>query len=156
MKSIKRIVVGIDFSVYSSEILEYAAGVAERNSAEIVTVSVINKRHIEPIKEAINNEQLRTRVLNDFINEQTEKRTQNMDDLLNQWVPKQVSTKTIIKNGVPFEEILKVVDDENADLLVISSKGRTNFEDFMFGTTSEKIFRYCPVPILSLNLRKQQ
>ncbi|MCP3891298.1 MAG: universal stress protein [Desulfobulbaceae bacterium] len=154
MKAIKRIVVCIDFSVYSSEILEYAAGVAERNSAEIVAVNVINKRQIESIKEAINNEQLRTRVLSDFINDQTEKRIKNMDDLFNQWVPKQVSTKIIIKSGVPFEEILRVVDGENADLLVISSKGRTNFEDYMFGTTAEKVFRHCPVPILSLNVKK--
>jgi len=154
MKAIKRIVVCIDFSVYSSEILEYAAGVAERNSAEIVAVNVINKRQIESIKEAINNEQLRTRLLSDFINDQTEKRIKNMDDLFNQWVPKQVSTKIIIKSGVPFEEILRVVDGENADLLVISSKGRTNFEDYMFGTTAEKVFRHCPVPILSLNVKK--
>ena len=38
MKIIKRIVVCIDFSVYSADLLEYAAGVAERTSAEIIAV----------------------------------------------------------------------------------------------------------------------
>jgi K+-sensing histidine kinase KdpD len=50
MKSIKRMVVGIDFSIYSERGIEYAAWAAERDFAEIVAVSVINKRQIEHIK----------------------------------------------------------------------------------------------------------
>jgi hypothetical protein len=50
--------------------------------------------------------------------------------------------------------VYSLVDEEEADLVVISSKGRTNFQDYMFGTTSEKIFRHCPVSVLSLNLRE--
>ncbi len=92
--------------------------------------------------------------LEKFINDETRKRTVNLGDLINDLVSKQVPTRTIIRRGIPFEEIIKVVHDENADLLVISSKGRTNFENYMFGTTAEKLFRHCPVSILSLNLRK--
>ncbi|MGB3211379.1 MAG: universal stress protein [Desulforhopalus sp.] len=153
MKTIKRIVVGVDFSAYSPEILEYAAGVAERTSAEIVAVNIINKRRIEDIVTAINDQQLYGQVLEKLINDETKRRTKNLNDLISQWVPKQVSARTIIGRGVPFEEILKVVDDENADLLFISSRGRTNFQDYMFGTTAEKIFKHSPVSVLSLNLR---
>lgn len=152
MKNLKKVVVSVDFSLYSTKILEYAAVVAEQNSAEIIAVNVINKRQIESIKEAIKNEKLRTRVLNDFINDQTRKRTKSMDELFNQCISKEVSSKTLITRGVPFEEIIKVVNDENADLLVMSSKGRTSFQDYMFGTTAEKLFRHCPVSVLSLNL----
>jgi PAS domain S-box-containing protein len=49
--------------------------------------------------------------------------------------------------------IIRIVEEEDADLLVINSKGRTNFQDYMYGATSEKIFGHCPVSILSLNLR---
>lgn len=81
-------------------------------------------------------------------------RTVNIDDLFRQYVVKKVAIRTIIRSDVPFEEILQVVTDEEADLVVISSKGRTNFQDYMFGTTSGKIFRHCPVSLLSLNLRQ--
>jgi nucleotide-binding universal stress UspA family protein len=60
----------------------------------------------------------------------------------------------IIKDGVPFEEILKVVDNEEAGLLVMNSRGRTNLADYLFGTTAEKTFRHCPVPVLTINLRQ--
>ena len=152
MKTIKRIVVGVDFSVYSPEILECAAGVAERTSSEIVAVSIISNRRIEDILTAVKDEHLARKILRKFIKDETKRRIENLKTLISQWVPKQVSTRTIIRPGVPYEEILKVVDDENADILVINSRGRTKFQDYMFGTTAEKIFKHSPVSVLSLNL----
>ena len=154
MKIIKRIVVCVDFSVYSSDIMEYAAGVAERTSAEIVVVNVINKRLIEALKNEFDENNYRTFSLEKFTADETRKRTLHLEELISQWVSKKIPTKIIIRTGVPFEEILKVADEEKADLLVISSKGRTNFKDYMFGTTAEKIFRHSLVSVLSLNLRR--
>jgi nucleotide-binding universal stress UspA family protein len=154
MKNIQRIIVCIDFSIYSPEIIEYAAGVAERNSAEIVAVNVINQRLIESLKKEFAVSDFHTFSLDKFIADEIRKRTLNLDDLIKKYVSDNIPTRISIKSGVPYEEILKVVDDENADLLVISSKGRTNFHDYMFGTTAEKIFRHSPVSVLSLNLRK--
>lgn len=152
MKTIKRIIVGVDFSLYSPVILKYAADIAEKNTAEIVAVNVINRRQIEYLEKAINNEQPQTFSLEKFITDQTSERTRKLGHLINTNVSKQVPTKIIIRSGEPFEEILDVADDEKADLLIISSKGRTNFRDYMFGTTAEKIFRHSPVSLLSLNL----
>lgn len=152
MQLIKRIVVGVDFSNYAPMILEYAAGIAERNAAELVAVNVINKARIDDVVAEIDDEKLTKEVMAKFINDEIEKRTVKIGDLLGQWVSKNVVARAVIRSGVPFEEILAVVDEEDADLLVMSSRGRTNFQDFMFGTTAENLFRYCPVSILSLNL----
>jgi nucleotide-binding universal stress UspA family protein len=154
MKTIKRIVVGIDFSSYAQRIMEYGAGIAERNMAELIAVNVINKRQIDYIKTVCKDEDPNVFSLTKLINDETARRNHKMDDLIRQCVPTTVSTRPIIMVGVPFEEILDVVDNEHADVVVISSKGRTNFHDYIFGTTSEKIFRHCPVPVLSLNLRE--
>ena len=102
MKSIKRIVVGIDFSEYSPKMLEYASGVAERNSAEIVAVNVINQRRIEDVRTAINDEQFSLEIMTKFINSETKRRMLNMADLISEWVSPKVSTRTIIANGIPF------------------------------------------------------
>ena len=115
---------------------------------------VINKRLIESLKNEVNESDNRTFSLKNFTDDEIGKRTGHLDELLGQWVSKKVATRIIIGSGVPFEEILKVVDAEEADLVVISSRGRTNFQDYMFGTTAEKIFRHSPVPVLSLNLRR--
>ena len=109
MKIIRRIVVGVDFSLYSPHILEYAAGIAERKSAEIIAVNVINRRQIEYLEKAINQEHPQMFSLEKFITDETRRRTQNLIDLIEKSVSKQVPTRTIIKSGVPFEEILKVM-----------------------------------------------
>lgn len=152
MNNIKRIVAAIDYSVYSSKVLEYAANCADRITAEIVVVNVINKRRIEETINSMHDEEAGKKILEKFIVSETEKSRELMDDLIRQWVPDHLSVKRLIRTGIPFEEILQVVDDEDANLLVINSRGRTNFQDYMFGTTAEKIFRYSPVSVLSLNL----
>lgn len=152
MKSIKLIVAGIDFSDYSPKILEYASSIAELHSAEIVAVNVINRRQTEYLEEAYNSEHPHSFSVEKFLGDETRKRTQNLDDLIKKWVSNKVSARTVIRSGVPFQEILKVVDEEDADLIVINSRGRSTFRDYMFGTTAEKIFRHTPVSLLSLNL----
>lgn len=153
MNSIKRIVVGVDFSSYSSRVLKYAAKSAERMSAEIIAVNVINKRRVQDTITVIHDKEMSRQIMESYVTDETEKRKIKMNDLIKKWVPKDVSYRTLIKTGMPFEEILKVIDDEGADLLIMSSRGRTNFQDYMFGTTAEKIFRYSPVSVLSLNLK---
>lgn len=154
MKAIKKIIAGIDFSVYSTRVLEYAAEVAERNMAEIVAVSVINKRQIDHIKAICREDKPSNLTLEKFLGDETRRRIANMEELFRRLVPKTVTARITIRTGVPFEQLLQVVDEEQAELVVISSKGRTNFHDYMFGTTSEKVFRHCPVSVLSLNLRE--
>lgn len=154
MKEIQKVIAGIDFSVYSARVLEYAAVVAERNMAEIVAVSVINKRQIDHIREICEEDKPTNLTLEKFLNDETRRRMADMEELFGRMVPKTVPARTLIRTGVPFEQLLQVVDEEQADLMVISSRGRTNFQDYMFGTTSEKVFRHCPVPVLSLNLRE--
>lgn len=153
MKTIKRVVTGIDFSDYSPQILEYASWIAERCPAEIIAVNVINQRRIKDVRTAINDSHFSAEIVEKFINDEKKKRTQHLAELLRQWVSKKVSSRKMIRTGIPFEEILKVVDEEDAELVVINSRGRTNFQDYMFGTTAEKIFRHSPVCVLSLNFR---
>jgi len=152
MNRIKRIAVGVDFSVYSPRVLKYAAESAERMSAEIIAVNVFNQRRMKEAIGMIHDEETCRKIMDTYVNDEMEKRNIKMNALINSSMPKEVSYRTIIRTGMPFEEILKVIDDEDANLLIISSRGRTDFQDYMFGTTAEKLFRHAPVSVLSLNL----
>ena len=58
-----------------------------------------------------------------------------------------------VGEGVPFEEILKRVSLERADLVIMGNKGRSNLASTLFGSTAEKVFKYAEVPVVSVRSR---
>jgi nucleotide-binding universal stress UspA family protein len=46
--------------------------------------------------------------------------------------------------------LLEQIDEKHADLLIMSTKGRSNLADTVIGSCAQKMYRRCPVPLLSL------
>ena len=44
-----------------------------------------------------------------------------------------LSLKIIIKVGFPYEKLIATIKEEQADMLVMGAKGRTNLADVLFG-----------------------
>jgi nucleotide-binding universal stress UspA family protein len=51
---------------------------------------------------------------------------------------------------MPSEQILKTIETEDIDLVVMANKGRGNISKFLFGSAAEKVFRHSPVPVISV------
>ncbi len=52
--------------------------------------------------------------------------------------------------GYPPAEILAAAERENADLVAMTTHGRTGLNRFLFGSVAEKVLRICRVPLLVL------
>ncbi|MEM1201605.1 MAG: universal stress protein [Acidobacteriota bacterium] len=55
-----------------------------------------------------------------------------------------------VEGGRAGTEILRRAEESEADLLVISDKGRSGFERFMLGSVAEKVIRSARCPVLTL------
>ena len=161
MKSINKIMVGCDFSKYSKETLECAAALAEKLQADLIIANVINKKEIDTLLKVAEGqfdrkiEKYVEKTAQEYETRVKADRTRQMEKLIEEIGCAHLSIKKVFKVGVPFQELISAVEDEGADILVMGQKGRSDLVDVLFGSTAEKVFRRCPVPLLSVRPQKQ-
>ncbi len=56
-----------------------------------------------------------------------------------------------IRDGKPVDEVIKVVEDEKIDLIIISTHEEGRLEHYLFGRTIEKLTRKMPCSLLLVN-----
>lgn len=54
---------------------------------------------------------------------------------------------TFIEEGKPFEAILKVAEEWEADLIVLGTHGRTGLSHLLMGSVAEKVTRHSTKPL---------
>ena len=61
--------------------------------------------------------------------------------------------KAVFHVGHPLEMLLKTIEEENIDMVVMGPKGRTDLRHVLVGSVAEKMFRHCPVPLVSYRMK---
>ena len=156
MKNIRKIMVGCDLSQYSKDTLAYAATLARKCQAELVIVNVINKREIDTILKVAegqfdrNIEKYVEKSAADYTKRVKKDRTREMEKLIDEAGCADLPIQKVFRVGVPFQELINAIEDEGADLMVMGQKGRSDLAGVLFGSNAEKVFRRCPIPLLSV------
>lgn len=150
MKKINKILVCVDLSDYSVETLEYALSFKESFDADIILLNVINARDMEALKRA--NYYYPDKVdITGYVEKAREDRKAKMQEMISEYTfVEKERIRIEIAEGVPFEEILKCIDVELVDLVIMGNKGRSNLASTLFGSTAEKVFKYSDVPVVSI------
>jgi nucleotide-binding universal stress UspA family protein len=55
-----------------------------------------------------------------------------------------------VVSGDAADEILKTIESENIDLVILGTHGRKGLEHMIFGSVAEKVVKKSPVPVLSI------
>lgn len=137
----KKILCPIDYSDCSARALRYAAGMALKDSAVLYLIHVVDKRVFDyggPIYEvpvALDSETIA-----------------KLEEKLRESVPKEVrgdiQVETLVTMGIPVEEILKVANEEEVDIVVMGTHGRTGIAHSIMGSVAENMVRRAPCPVL--------
>lgn len=142
--NLKKIVVPQDFSEYSLHALKYAVTLAGLFGSELIVIHVV-----EPIVYPADFSfgQVSIPAMEEEIRKHSE---EQLNDLIAKEIPGNIRTTSVIRVGKPFIEIVEISKSENADLIVISSHGRTGMDHVLFGSTADKVVRKAPCPVLTV------
>ena len=152
-KKIKKIVVACDCSDYSAKIFSYAVEVALATKAELVVANVINQGEIDRIHWALAG--YLPYSIEEYIANQQEDRKAWIQELIQATGQSQLFKDIVIRIGVPFQGLIEIIEEVNADLLIMGNKGRGNIANVLLGSCAEKMFRRCPVALLSVRVRHE-
>ena len=147
MDAMKRIMVAVGFNGYAEELVNYATGIAQGLNAELLIVNVIHSRDVEAVGTIaamgyeVDSE--------NYISGIEQERRRILDEMLKKISFPDKKVRTIFKVGHPADELPKIAIKEDADLMVMGIRGRSDLEHLLVGSVAEKVFRRSPVPILS-------
>ncbi|MGA1861409.1 universal stress protein [Deferribacter thermophilus] len=140
----KKILVPVDFSDRSEICLAKALEIAENVGSKIVLLHVVEKKEDELLNMYLSKEQL------EKINDDIKTHAENQ---LNELIAKVGSGKSIdiekrVVFGIPYDVIVRLTEEEDFDLVVIASHGRSGIEKFFYGSTTEKVVRRAACSVL--------
>ena len=67
-----------------------------------------------------------------------------------------ITEDIIVKIGNPVEEILRLANKQDFDLVVMGAHGQGVFEEAMIGSVSRRVLRRCTKPVLVVRLPKEE
>jgi nucleotide-binding universal stress UspA family protein len=67
-----------------------------------------------------------------------------------------VTITAVVEAGVPYNKIVKKAEEEKADLIVMSTHGRTGIEQIMLGSVTAKVVARASCPVLTIRPAKKK
>lgn len=140
----KKILVGCDFSPFSDLAFQYGLSLAQDFESELHLVHVMETPVYKDVLKLGGSPGVSTeKSLYDQLNEK-----------MSQMIPEESAIwcqpKTILLAGRPYEEIIKYSLLNSIDLIVLGIRGRNLIEVLMTGSTTDRVSRQGPCPVLSV------
>jgi len=67
-----------------------------------------------------------------------------------------VTITEVVEAGVPYNKIVKKAEEEKADLIVMSTHGRTGIEQIMLGSVTARVVARAGCPVLTIRPAKNK
>ncbi len=139
-----KIVVPVDFSEYTDEILEYASAIAKRFDASVHVIHVVpSMEYFTPYESFMAAEYLETM-------------QKNVENEITRQLDEAAAKVTVpgvtkaIRTGSAFIEITEYAESIGADLIVMGTHGRGGLEHILLGSVAEKVVRKSKCPVLTI------
>jgi universal stress protein A len=147
--SVQSILVPIDFSAASEKALAYAVPFARQFGAKLTLLHVVEPVNIPHFASLLpmvmENEKM------------MENSRQHLDQVVkNLQIDPELVGKTLVRYGRSYNEITTAARTLKADLIILSTHGYTGVKHILLGSTTERVVRHAPCPVLVVRPREHE
>ena len=137
MSMLKKVIVPLDGSLLAEQAIDAAAAIAER----IVLVHAVTPAEwfAMPADELVARERKRS--------------IAHLEKLAGPLRRRGIGAEALVRNGEPSKVVSELARREKAELIVMSSHGRTGTREWAFGSVAERTMRRSKVPVLAVRGR---
>jgi nucleotide-binding universal stress UspA family protein len=147
---IKKILAPTDFSPHSERALRYAGRLAERLGSELHMLHVLSDvipTGPDPLLMPV--------LPPEFYSENEDRARETLLGLLKPEWGNPPAVVTAVQWGGAVEAIVDYAQDQEIDLIVIATHGRTGLSHVLLGSVAERIVREAPCPVLTIRDQDQ-
>jgi len=140
----KKILIPLENSKYDDVILKHIQPLAKEAPAELILVHVADGYGARMQKQ-----------LNLAESEEIKTDRNYLQRRKNELVQKGFKVTEFLSKGEPSDEILKIAEKENCDLIAMATHGHRFLKDIIFGSVAESIRHRTDTPILMVRSNKK-
>ena len=139
VKMYKKILVPTDGSEFAKKAQKHALFISKVSGAEIIAVSVTENNFVNglPLDDEVYQ-------LNQILKERSEENLKEFDQLNED----DLKITHVIREGSPARVILEVAQEEDIDLIVMGSSGKSGFDRFIMGSVADKVVNSAKCAVL--------
>ena len=139
----EKILFPTDFSDVSERAIPFIKQLKEGGTKEVIVLHVLDARMLETAHGYLSGKSY-----DSFHSLRHEGILEKLHEIEGELRDAGLEVKTIIRDGIPLREILKVEKEEDVSMIVIGSHGMSNLEEVFLGSVSEKVIRKSQKPVL--------
>lgn len=149
MRRIKKILVPTDLSELSLASIDYARSLANVYGARVFLLHAVD---VAPVLSFPTIDF----TLETSLQDEAERGKEILENFASRFLGDVDHVTSVVRRGFAYEEIMRFVDEEEIDLIVMATHGRTGLPHIIMGSVAEKVVRHSPVPVLTIKPLKVQ
>jgi len=140
----EKILVAIDFSDGSAQELRYALKFAIQFDSHLLLLHILHDPAEAP--GFYSSEKASKKVFRNM--EETASRM--MDEFAEKYLKEWKKYNAQIIPGLPAEEIVRIAEKEQVDMIVMGTRGHSGIKRLMIGSVTDRVIRACTCPVLAV------
>jgi nucleotide-binding universal stress UspA family protein len=140
-----KILLPTDGSIHAEKAAEHAIWIASQSGAEIIVLDVIETSSLVGLPA----EDLIVRI-KEMLEEEAKRSLDRISEMIQEDEP-EIKITLVSKEGSPADVVLKTIEDEDVDLVVMGTSGKHGLDRFLLGSVTEKVVRSAKCPVLAVH-----